>query len=270
MKKILCHTLLVVMAAAAMISCTSSNSSLIYFEDISTSESGEFPIGKYEIKIRPDDELFITVTSLKPEATVPYNLPLTNPGSSEKLTEPATQPQQQTYMVNSSGDISFPILGKIHVAGLTPEQLTELLTQKISKDVVDPVVLVRIANFSVKVMGEVLNPGTYNVKRERFTLLDAIAAAGDLTPYGERSNILLIRETDGKRIYHHMNLNDSKVLSSPYFYLQPNDVIMVQPNKIRQDNAKYNQNNSYKLTVVSTVVSAFSIIASLVIALTVK
>ncbi len=97
-----------------------------------------------------------------------------------------------------------------------------------------------------------------------------MAAAGDLTPYGERSNVMLIRETDGKRTYHRMNLNDSEVLNSPYFYLQPNDVVLVQPNDVRQDNAKYNQNNAYKLTVISTVVSAVSIIASLVIALTVK
>ena len=101
-------------------------------------------------------------------------------------------------------------------------------------------------------------------------MLDAIAAAGDLTPYGNRNDVLLIRENNGKREYHRLNLNDASLLSSPYFYLQQNDVVLVTPNDIRQDNAKYNQLNSYKLSVISTIVSSCSIIASLIIALTVK
>ncbi len=131
-------------------------------------------------------------------------------------------------------------------------------------------VKVVLVNFHVNVLGEVLEPGVKAVTTERFSLLDALAAAGDLTPYGERTNIMLIREENGKKTIHRFNLNDSKSLESPYFYLCQNDVIYVEPNTIRKDNAKYNQNNSYKLSVISTVVSAASIIASLVIALTVK
>lgn len=268
--KILRYLWCALATVALATSCTSPKSSLTYFEDIPQTGTGEIPTTGYGVKIQPDDELFITVTSIQPTATTPYNLPMTNFGSNDKLKEPAAQPLQQTYVVNSTGDIVFPVLGKIHVAGLTTEELTALLTEKISADVVDPVVLVRLANFSVQVMGEVLTPGTIPVTRERFSLLDALAAAGDLTPYGERSNVLLIRDTDGKRQYHRFNLNESEVLSSPYFYLQPNDVIMVQPNSIRQDNAKYNQNNAYKLTVISTIVSAASVVASLVIALTIN
>ena len=261
----------IIFALSVLASCSTSKDKLTYFKDIEGKESGEFPMGKYSFKIQPDDELYITVTSLLPEATAPYNLPLTNPGYYYTLGSPATEGgRQQTYLVNSEGDINFPVIGKIHVAGMTTEELTKFLTEKISADVVDPLVMVRIGNFHVKVIGEVNHPTTIDINRERFSLLDALAAAGDLTPYGERSNVMLIRETDGKRTYHRMNLNDSEVLNSPYFYLQPNDVVLVQPNDVRQDNAKYNQNNAYKLTVISTVVSAVSIIASLVIALTVK
>lgn len=251
-------------------SCSSNKTSLVYFEDIETSQSGEFDAGKYQLLIQPNDELFITVTSLQPEATAPYNIPAINPGTTDVLTQPTGTARQQTYLVSATGDIFFPVLGKLHVAGHTLEGLTEMLTEKISEDVIDPMVTVRLTNFRVQVMGEVNSPRTLYIDRERFSILDALASAGDISPYGRRDNVMIIREQNGKRTYQRINLNDSKVLTSPYFYLQPNDVIVVQPNAIREDNARYNQNNSYKLTVISTVVSAASIIASLVIALTVK
>ncbi|MBR6489514.1 MAG: polysaccharide export protein, partial [Muribaculaceae bacterium] len=105
---------------------------------------------------------------------------------------------------------------------------------------------------------------------ERFTLLDALSAAGDLTEFGERGNVLVIREENGKQVYHRLNLADTNIFSSPYYYLQQNDVVYVEPNQIRIDNSKYNQNNAYKLTVISTIVSATSVIASLIIAVAVK
>lgn len=108
------------------------------------------------------------------------------------------------------------------------------------------------------------------VKGQRLTILEALAQAGDLTPYGERSNILIIREKDGKREYGRINLNSSEALTSPYYYLQPKDYVYVTPNKVRQSNAKYNQDNAFKLSVISTIVSATSVVASLIIALAVK
>ena len=119
-------------------------------------------------------------------------------------------------------------------------------------------------------MGEVKTPCAINVKRERYSILDALSDAGDLTEYGERDNVLLIREENGAKTYHRINLNDASILSSPYFYLKQNDVVYVEPNSIREDNSKYNQNNSYKVSVVSAIVSACSVVASLVIALTIK
>ena len=119
-------------------------------------------------------------------------------------------------------------------------------------------------------MGEVKNPHRIYVNSERFTLLDALSAAGDLTEYGERGNVLVIREENGQQIYHRLDLADSNIFSSPYFYLQQNDVVYVEPNQIRIDNSKYNQNNAFKLSVISTIVSTASVVASLVIALAVK
>ena len=247
---------------------TGKHTSLTYFEDLSESE-GILCAPKFQLKIQPDDELMISVTSTVPEAAAPFNMPLVNLASGQEIGI-TTSPQMPTYLVNTAGDIEFPVLGKIHVAGMTIEQLTDYLTQHISQDVSNPVVLVRLRNFQVNVMGEVNSPGLKHVGGQRVTILDALAAAGDLTPYGERSSILVIREENGKISYHRINLNDSQLIESPYYYLQQNDVVLVEPNKIRQDNAKYNQFSSYKLSVISTVVSACSIIASLVIALTVK
>ena len=145
-----------------------------------------------------------------------------------------------------------------------------MLTEKISEQVTDPIVRTELINFKVNVIGEVKEPRQVLVRSQRFSVLDALASAGDLTEFGKRSNVLVIREIDGEKHYARLNLGDSNVTSSPYFYLKKNDVVYVEPNKIRQDNSSYNQNNAFKLSVVSTIVSAASVIASLVIALTIK
>lgn len=261
LKYLIAGTLLLAFGA-----CTTSKTSLPYFEDIKSLQMGEIPSSDYAIKIIPDDELMITVTSLVPEATLEYNLPLINPATSTTLLT-TTQPRTLTYRVDKAGDINFPQLGILHVEGLTTEQLTQLITKRISEDVQDPYVKVELANFRVNVLGEVERPGAYNVTRERYTVLDALADAGDLTEYGERNNVLIIREVDGKRVFYHVNLNNSDLMSQPYFYLQQNDVIYVEPNAIRKDVATYNQNNSFKVQVVSAIVSACSVVASLCIAL---
>lgn len=262
--------ILILLLSIGMWSCSTSRSSLTYFEDIKTQTDGTLPApSTYEIRIVPDDELLITVTSLIPEVTAEYNLPLSNPAKNGSLLE-VTQPKQQTYLVDKAGDINFPRLGVIHVAGMTTSELQSLIAKKISVDVEDPIVKVALVNFRVNVLGEVRNAGTIGVNRERFSILDALGAAGDLTEYAERNNILLIREVDGKKEFHRLNLNDAELLSSPYYYLQQNDAIYVEPNKIRKDNSKYNQNNAFKLSMASAIISASSVIASLVIALTVK
>ncbi len=257
-----------VLAVIGMGSCSSSKEPLPYFQNLSSGE-GILTQGNYEIKIEPDDELAISVMSTVPEATAVYNLPLHNPATLSSIPL-ASQSQQLTYLVDEQGYIKMPVLGKVKAEGLTTNQLEEQLVTLISRDVRDPIVKVSLVNFKVQVIGEVLHPGTIQVKSQRVSVFDALAAAGDLTPYGKRSNVLLIREEDGAKSYHRINLNDASVLESPYYYLKQNDIIYVEPNSIRQDNSKYNTNNAYKISVISTIVSASSVIASLVIALVVK
>lgn len=265
----LSRLLVCVLAAGFLSACSTSSTKLPYFTDIPDVATGKLDVKSYAPEISPDDELMIFVTSENPVASSVFNLPI---AASVPRNTNVQYPQNslQTYKVNQLGDIQFPILGTIHVAGMTTVQLQKYLTERISKEVENPLVTVSLENFTVRVGGEVAAPKEIRVDRERFTILDALAAAGDLTPYGERSNVLLVREKDGKLTYTRLDLNSSDLLTSPYYYLQPNDYIYVTPNKVRQANAKYNSDNAYKLQVASIVVSTASVIASLVIALLVK
>lgn len=254
----------------ALASCRTSKTSLPYFQNIDTIKDGVISVETVpDVRITNNDELAVTVTSRVPEATAAYNMPLTNPATQTTLTLSST-PRMQTYIVDSNGDITMPVLGTVHVAGMTTSELQQYLTKRISADVEDPTVLVRFVQFYVNVLGEVAKPQRITVTTDRFSILDALAAGGDLTQYGERSNVLLIREEEGKRVYHHFNLNDASSLDSPYFYLQQNDVVYVSPNQTRQENSKYNQNNAFKVQVTSAIVSGVSVVASLVIALAIK
>lgn len=273
MNRLTSITLAVLTTGALLCSCSSPKESMSYFDNIVNSPSGALGTVDYELKIAPDDELDISVTSINPGATMIYNLPTGYTQVIDATTHtPAYQPTADTrdYLVSASGDINFPVLGKLHVAGLTTTQVAEMIEKRISPDVEDPIVTVKLRNFKVSVLGEVGRPGVVNATTERFSILDAIARSGDLSQYAVRDNVLLIRENDGKKEYHHLNLEDSNLFSSPYFYLKQNDMIIVQPNDVRRSNARYNTNNAYKVQVTSAIISACSVVASLVIALAVK
>ena len=253
-------------------SCSSTKEvpTLAYFQNLKDSD-GTLPdnVSHYKIKIQPDDELIITITSTSPEATAMYNLPLGNPSSKGNINA-SQAPRIQTHIVDRNGMIQLPVLGEIQAAGLSTKELEAVIKNRVSEQVNDPFVRVEMINFTVNVMGEVKAPQRMVVGKERFSVLDALAAAGDLTEYGKRDNVLVIRTENGKSTYHRLNLTDGSIYASPYFYLQQNDVVYVEPNDIKIDNSKYNQFSAFKLSQVSTIVSMASVIASLVIALCVK
>lgn len=250
---------------AFIASCSSSKQEMPYFTNIDTMPVIE--LQDYQVKIEPSDELLITVTSESPGVTSTYNLPMTNPATRGSIVTP-TSPQQQTYTVTPEGYINFPVLGMIYVEGLTVDQLRDKLVAEISKVAKDPIVTVNLVSFFVNVGGEVARPGHYGVSGPRQTIIDALTRAGDLTQYGRRDNVLLVREEDGKLKHVRLNLNSAELMSSPYYFLKQNDYIYVEPNDIRKDNAEYSQYNSYKLSVVSTIVSGCASVISLIIALT--
>jgi polysaccharide export outer membrane protein len=179
-----------------------------------------------ESYIQKNDILSINVSSLNPEATEIYNTPnvIKAPYGSDIVTG---------YLVNSDGFIQFPVLGNVNAAGLTKDQFKNKLTQTLvdKKLLVDPIVTVRYQNFRVTVLGEVKNPAVIPVANERITLLEALGLAGDLTIYAKRDNVMLIREENGIRTTQRLNLNSTQLFHSPYYYLQSNDIIYVEPNK---------------------------------------
>lgn len=261
-------------------SCRSSDNTLKYFTDLPA--EGAVDAGDYTLKIVPNDELVVNVSAADPSAVEEYTVPYQHPRlndfntASNVTAESVVQQRKnsnltyQTYTVSKEGFINFPVLGKIHVEGMTLNGLADYLADKIGEKVIDPIVTVELVNFHVNVTGEVRNPGVQLVNRERYSVLDAIAAAGDLNVYGIRNNVLLIRENEGKREYHHIDLNSKEFLESPYYYLQQNDVIYVEPNRVREANARTDQERSFRLSVISTIVSAASVVASMAIAIFAK
>ena len=213
-----------------------------------------------EMTVRIGDALTIYVSALDLEAVVPYNLPAVvyaTPGTTTLSTTPALQ----YYMVDDNGDIEFPVLGKLHVAGLKRNEVEQLVKEKLETQVLNPQVHAHIVNAKVSVLGEVTRPGNVVMASGRLTLFDALAAAGDLTVYGRRDNVLVTREVDGKLEIARLNLRDASIYTSPYFFLQQNDVVYVSPNKVR---AVSSANASLWFSLVSTVASAATVIVTVI------
>jgi len=210
-------------------SCTNTKE-FVYFNNVQDTVYSS-PNFNQASPIRPNDILSITISSLNAEASAIFN-----PDNSQNIGRSTTVTGNQTeaggYLVSTSGMIQLPLLGSIKAAGLTKEELKNNITNSIlsKKLLVDPIVEIRFLNYEVTVIGEVAHPTVITVPSEKISLLKALGLAGDLTIYGKRDNVLLIREEDGKKITRHIDLNSSNFFNSPYYYLQPNDVIYVQPN----------------------------------------
>ena len=248
-----------------------SKLNVTYFQDLENISSGQIASNNanYEAKIVPDDQLVIQVSGMDPAAVAMFNLPAVSFQSTGE-TSISTTPALQTYLVNSQGDIEFPVLGKIHVEGMTRTQLSDYLKEKISAYAKNPLVNVKINNFKISVLGEVGSPGTKRISSERVTIIDAIGMSGDLGLYANRDNILIIRDNKGQKEFHRVDITSSDIMNSPYYYLQQNDVIYVEPNKARQKNSRISAKDQYNISLISTIVSVASVIASLGIALLIK
>jgi polysaccharide export outer membrane protein len=168
----------------------------------------------------------------------------------------------QTYAVDSKGEINFPVIGKVKIGGLTKSEAIDLLHEKVSAHLTDPTIYIQVFSFKITVLGEVRNPGVKAVPEDRISILDAIGAAQDLTIYGDRKNVLLIRDNDGEKEYAQFDLTQSDIFSSPYFYLQQNDVIIVNPNPTRVRESTYGASKSYRLSTYSAIISSLSALST--------
>lgn len=212
------------------------------------------------------DEISVIVTAENMNAVSIFNKPLITTRNSNEL-RISQQPSLITYIIDDNGDIDFPTLGKVHAAGKTTEELAVYLKNRIQEYAKDPIVDVELISFPVLVLGEVNKPGTTYHSDKHATLLDAIAKAQDLSIYGDRTNVLIIREEQGMRTKHRIDLTKTDLFNSPYFYLKQHDVIVVSPNDARSESANYNSMKQQNLSMISTIVSVVSVLASLTIAI---
>ena len=250
---------LVVCMAVFFTACTSTKK-IIYLQDVVPLKQQEIE-QKYEVIIHGDDLLAIMVNSRDPELALPFNMPMV---SYQLGSNTGGQQRVLGYLVDTNGNIDFPILGEIHVEGLTRMQLTELIKNKlIEGDLIkDPIVTVQFLNFKISVMGEVGRPGSFTIPGDRITLLEALSMAGDLTIYGRRDRVGVIRENNGKRTILFHDLRSADIFNSPCYYLQQNDIVYVEPNKAKSGQSSINQNNSIGVWV--SVISLLTTIAVLI------
>lgn len=238
-----------------------SQKEIVYLQDVNS--TGEvFSLPASDIRINTDDLLSIMVNSKDPELVQMLNMPMVAHQISNVSGYAATQQRVLGYLVDKSGNIEFPQLGKLYVKGLTRFELADLVKrQLISKGLVnDPIVTVQFLNFKISVIGEVQRPGSYDVVSDRITIFDALSRAGDLTIYGRRDNVKIIREENGQKTVAMVDLRSKEIFNSPYYYLQQNDVVYVEPNKAKAGQREINQNRS---------ISTFSSIVSVLISLAV-
>ena len=234
-----------------LFSCGSSDK-VLYLQDISSYHLDTI-IQKYELRISEDDLLSIIVSSRNPELVEPFNL--------RKLASSSnfSNDNELGFLVDSNGNIDYPVLGKIKVVGLSRSELQDLIKNELIEQghIKDPIVTIQFLNFKISVLGEVNRPGNFKISGNRVTLFEALSLAGDLTIYGKRDRIIVVREKGGKRMVAINDIRSSEILNSPYYYLQQNDIVYVEPNNTRAQQSGINQNMS-----VSAVVSVLSLLTS--------
>lgn len=254
-------------ASLILLGACSTSKEITYFQDLRPGESELTLTTPVEIKIQPKDKLSILVNSQDPRLTNLFNLPIftqqigqeSNTGSSRGVSG---------YTVDTKGCIDFPVLGKIFIAGMTREEVAAHIKSELqSHDLIkDPVVIVEYMNLSIAVMGEVANPGRYNIDKDHLTILDALSQAGDLTIYGKREKVLVLRNEEGKQRVYGVNLCSAEHLyTSPVYYLQQNDVVYVEPNDTKARQSTVNGNNVRSTSFWISLASLLTSIAVLIV-----
>lgn len=259
--------LLVVAAAVLLASCGTQKKSILYLQD-AVADQPETIVNQYELKIKPSDILGVTVNSRYAELAAPFNL--SSITFQNATTGKATGNQAQGQVVDDAGFISMPVLGKIKAAGLTRSELAADIEQRLitGGHIKDPVVNIQFLNFKINVLGEVSRPGEFAINSDRVTLFDALSMAGDITDYGVKERITVIREQNGQRTIGYLDATSTDVFKSPYYYLQQNDIIIVDPDEIKQANANVNQKGRNTLSTVTSILSILVTVTSLTLTLT--
>ena len=228
------RSLLIISLCVLLLSACTSYKNVPYLQDANTIALEETQT-MYDAKIMPKDLLTITVNTTDPEAAAPFNLTVQSSVNVARSTSLTQQPTLQQYLVSNEGTIDFPVLGNLYVSGLTKSEAENLIRERLGAYLKEsPIVTVRMSNYKISVLGEVARPGMFTINNEKVNIFEALALAGDLTIWGQRDNVKLIREdAAGQREIIYLNLNKTNIVTSPYYYLQQNDIIYVTPNKIK-------------------------------------
>ncbi len=246
--------LLLLLVVISVASCA-SRKDLAYMQNADSVKELE-SFYSFEPTLKVDDLLSIIVSAETPEVTIPFNLPQIQ-GNYQIGNN---QNGIKTYLIDAEGFIDFPVVGSIQLAGLSRTKAVEKLEEAVAIYIINPSINLRILNYKVSIIGEVAKPGNYPLQSERITLIEALSMAGDLTIYGRRDNILVIREVDGKRSFNRVDITSADFINSPYYYLTQNDQIVVEPNKARMNASAVGPN-------IPIFISALSILVSLSIIL---
>ena len=244
-------TALIVLTTATILflSSCASKKDVVYFQDTSDYEtivSNNQHVGKFKI----DDVVSINVSTFDPTASMPFNL--YRGGSLEQ----GSRPEQIDYIVDKNGEIEFPVIGAIKIVGLSSEETKILIKEKLKLYLKDPIVNIRLENFTVTILGEVNRPGTYPVNGEQITILEAIGLAGDLTIKGKRDNVMVTRDFNGTKVYTRVDLTQKSAMSSPVFYLTQNDVVYIEPNQSAITSSSLDSRATIWVSVLSTLITA--------------
>ena len=229
------------------ISSCASKKDVVYFQNASEFEtivSDNSNLNRFKV----DDVVAINVSTLDPQASVPFNI-------IRGTEEGGMRPEQLDYIVDKNGDIDFPVLGSVKLLGLSPAEAKIMLTDRLKDYLKDPIINIRLKNFSVTVLGAVNRPGTYPVNGEQITVLEALGLAGDLNIKGMRNNVMVIRDFNGTKVYTRIDLTKKEVLNSPVYYLTQNDVVYVEPNKSLISSASLDNRSSIALSIASILIT---------------
>ena len=257
--KIICMIFLSFLLAACQ-----SYKKVPYLQDVEAVNQATQQETLYDAKIMPKDLLTIVVSCTSPELAAPFNLTIASP-SNLSIQYTTTQPVLQQYLVDNEGKISFPVLGALTVGGLTKKQAEQLIVDKLKPYMKEnPIVTVRMVNYKISVIGEVARPGTFTISNEKVNLLEALAMAGDMTVYGLRDNVKLIREdANGKQQIVTLDLNNAETILSPYYWLQQNDIVYITPNKAKARNSDVGNSTSLWFSATSILVSVVSLLVNI-------
>jgi polysaccharide export outer membrane protein len=255
MKNLIANSALVptVLLVLLLTSCA-SRKDVVYFQDTGSFET-LVDNNKSIIKFKVDDLVSIHVSSLDPEASVPFNL-------YRGPQEGGFRAEQVDYLVDQEGTIDFPVIGKLKVEGLSPDELRNKLREELSDYLKDPIINIRLRNFTITVLGEVTRPGTYLVNGEQITILEGLGLAGDLALRAVRKNVLVIRDFNGTKVYTRIDLTSKNLTKSPVYYLTQNDVVYVEPNRSGITATSLDQRTSIAISLASLLITSAVIIIS--------